>query len=52
MRDRDRETYIEKVKYEVWSGQCAEQAREEEELLCNGLDCAWCGEINCPREKH
>lgn len=51
MRDRDRETYMEKVEYEVWSEQCAEQAREEE-LRCDGLDCAWCGEVNCPREKH
>ena len=51
MIDRDRETYIEKVEYEVWSEQCAAQAREEEELNCDGLDCAWCGEVNCPREK-
>lgn len=51
MRDRDRETYIEKVEFEIWSEQCAAQAREEE-LKCDGLDCAWCGEVDCPREKH
>lgn len=50
MRDRDRETYIEKVEYEVWGEQCAAQAREEE-LKCDGLDCAWCGIVDCPREK-
>lgn len=49
-RNRDRETYIEKVEFEIWSEQCAAQAREEE-LYCDGLDCAWCGEVNCPREK-
>lgn len=50
-RNRDRETYIEKVEHEIWTEQCAAQAKEEE-LKCDGLDCAWCGEVNCPREKH
>ena len=30
--------------------QCAEQAKEE--LECDGIDCAWCGIVDCPREKN
>ena len=44
----DRETAYEKLEYEIFSEQCAEQALEE--LKCDGLDCAWCGIADCPRE--
>ena len=51
MFNNDRETAYEKLEYEIFSEQCAEQA-EEEQLKCDGLDCAWCGIVDCPREKH
>lgn len=41
-----RETVIEKLEYEVFSEQCFEQAKKE----CDGLDCAWCGIADFPRE--
>lgn len=43
---RDRETVQEKLEYEIFSEQCFEQAKEE----CDGIDCAWCGIVECPRE--
>ena len=49
MFNYDRETVNEKLEYEIFSEQCAEQAREEQ-LKCVGLDCAWCGIADCPRE--
>lgn len=48
--DKDRETAQEKLEYERFSEQCAEQAKEE--LKCDGIDCAWCGIVDCPREKN
>ena len=46
--NRDIETYREKVEYDVWSEQCAEQARQEKikrsECPYGGIDCAWCTE--------
>lgn len=43
----DRETAYEKLEYEMFSEQCFEQAKEEE---CDGIDCEWCDEVECPRE--
>ena len=51
MFNDDIETAYEKLEYEIFSEQCAEQ-EEEEQLKCDGLDCAWCGIVDCPREKH
>ena len=45
----DRETAQEKLEYEIFSEQCFEQ--EKEKIQCDGIDCAWCGIIECPREK-
>lgn len=46
--DRDIETYREKVEFEVWSEQCAEQARQEKikhsEYPYDNIDCEWCVE--------
>lgn len=49
---KDRETAQEKLEYEVFSEQCFEQEKEEEErkMQCDGIDCAWCGIVECPRE--
>ena len=44
-----RETVYEKLEYEMFSEQCAKQAKEEQ-AKCDGLDCAWCGIADCPRE--
>lgn len=49
--NRDQETAQAKLEYEMFSEQCAEQ-EEEEELECDGIDCAWCGIVDCPREKN
>lgn len=46
---KDRETVQEKLEYENFSEQCFEQAKEEE-MKCDGIDCAWCDIIECPRE--
>lgn len=47
--DRDIETMYEKVEYEVFSEQCAQQTRQEKikrsECPYGGIDCAWCSEI-------
>lgn len=50
---KDRETAQEKLEYEIFSEQCFEQEKEEEKekIQCDGIDCAWCGIIECPREK-
>ena len=51
---KDRETAQEKLEYEIFSEQCFEQKKEEEKkkkIQCDGIDCAWCGIIECPREK-
>ena len=50
---KDRETAQEKLEYEIFSEQCFEQEKKEEEkkIQCDGIDCAWCGIIECPREK-
>lgn len=53
---KDRETAQEKLEYEIFSKQCFEQEKQEEEkkekrIQCDGIDCAWCGIIECPREK-
>lgn len=52
---KDRETAQEKIEYEIFSEQCFEQEKEKEErkekIQCDGIDCAWCGIIECPREK-
>ena len=45
---KDRETAQEKLEYEIFSEQCFEQ---EKEIQCDGIDCAWCGIVECPREK-
>lgn len=42
----DRETVHEKLELEMFSEQCFKQAKEE----CDGIDCAWCGIVECPRE--
>ena len=51
---KDRETAQEKLEYEIFSEQCFEQEKKEEEkekrIQCDGIDCAWCGIIECPRE--
>ena len=44
---KDRETAREKLEYEIFSEQCFEQEKKEEEkkrIQCDGIDCAWCGE--------
>ena len=51
MNREQKERLMEKLEYEIFSEQCAEQAKEEQ-LKCDGLDCAWCGIVDCPREKH
>lgn len=28
-----------------------ETAQEKLEFECEGIDCAWCGIVDCPREK-
>ena len=53
---KDRETAQEKLEYEIFSEQCFEQEKErrkkkEKRIQCDGIDCAWCGIIECPREK-
>lgn len=50
---KDRETAQEKLEYEIFSEQCFEQEKKEKEnkIQCDGIDCAWCGIIECPREK-
>lgn len=47
---KDRETAQEKLEYEIFSEQCFEQEKEEETIQCDGIDCAWCGIVECPRE--
>ena len=42
----DRETVHEKLELETFSEQCFKQAKE----ACDGIDCAWCGIVECPRE--
>lgn len=53
---KDRETAQEKLEYEIFSEQCFEQENKKEEekkkrIQCDGIDCAWCGIVDCPREK-
>ena len=48
---KDRETAQEKLEYEIFSEQCFEQEKEKR-IQCDGIDCAWCGIIECPREKN
>lgn len=48
---KDRETAQEKLEYEIFSEQCFEQEKEKKKIQCDGIDCAWCGIIECPREK-
>lgn len=48
---KDRETAQEKLEYEIFSEQCFEQEEKEKRIQCDGIDCAWCGIIECPREK-
>ena len=50
---KDRETAQEKLEYEIFSKQCFEQEKEEEKkekIQCDGIDCAWCGIVECLRE--
>lgn len=48
---KDRETAQEKLEYEAFSEQCFEQEKEEEKKMqCDGIDCAWCGIVECPRD--
>ena len=45
---KDRETIQDKLEAEIRCEQMAEQIKEE--IKCDGLDCAWCGIVECPRE--
>lgn len=46
--DRDRETVQEKIEAEIRCEQQAQQMKEESK--CDGIDCAWCDIVECPRE--
>lgn len=48
---KDRETAQEKLEYEIFSEQCFEQEKKEK-IQCDGIDCAWCGIIECPRGRN
>jgi len=45
----DRETYEDKVAYEVESEEWLDDYKEQ---YCDGIDCAWCCDAECRRWKH
>lgn len=54
MNREQKERLIEKIEYDIKSDMIAqkkeEEKKKEKRIQCDGIDCAWCGIVECPRE--